>query len=201
MFPRKHTISGKELISKWSTDIHELSYLTLKHGITVLDSSILPKIKFSFNPADYKIDFGKVLDTIRNDPTRLNRMLFWLPELERLEIEKEISSLKSKASSKSPALTPDSGVRYSRKYSENIRFRRAKPEEQKSDTIKSKKTIMNVIDDQQDEIRQHSNVFSLIGKIWFIKFKQQEWGLFPDHQKYKYKNYCLIWYSRQVSCP
>jgi hypothetical protein len=59
MLPRKHTISGKELINRWNTDAHELSYLILKHDITVLDSSNIPKIKFSFNPDDYRIDFAQ----------------------------------------------------------------------------------------------------------------------------------------------
>jgi hypothetical protein len=186
MLPRKHTVSGKELINRWNTDIHELSYLILKHDITVLDSSNIPKIKFSFNPDDYRIDFAQVLNILRNDPTSVCKMLFWLPELESLAIEKEISSLKSKTTPKPPTSTPDTGVRYSRGRPGNIRFRRAEPEKKEKDTTKPEKTIKNVIEDQEEEIRQQSNVFSLIGKVWFVKFKQQEWGLYPDQEKYKY---------------
>jgi hypothetical protein len=210
MFPRKHTISGKELINKWNTGIHELSYLILKHDITVLDPSNLPKIKFSFNPDDYKIDSEKVLDIILNDPNSLSAMLFWLPDLTRLAIAKDISSLKSKATSKPSSLAeeisshkqkspskphssnPDTGVRYCRKSRKGYSpFSRTEPEKHVKDTTKSEKTIKNIIEDQEEKIQQHSNVFSLIGKVWFVKFNQQEWGLYPDQKKYKYLAYLL----------
>jgi hypothetical protein len=189
MFPRKHTISGLKLMAKWDMDVHELSYLILKHGIIVLKSSDIPKIKFSFNPEYYKIDFTKLLDTIQKDPNSLSEKLFWLPELEKPSIKKEVSSLKSKSNKEPSPPAPHELGRYRGKDQE-LRFCRdgQSPKVSKSEPTPPAEShsIKDIIEEHESGIKQHSNVFSLMGKVWFVKFKQQEWGLYPDQEKYKY---------------
>ena len=35
-------------------------------------------------------------------------------------------------------------------------------------------------------LKRSPNVFALIGRVWFVKFAQREYGLFPDQEKYRY---------------
>jgi hypothetical protein len=42
------------------------------------------------------------------------------------------------------------------------------------------------IEEHEGDIKQSSNVFALIGKVWFVKYAQEEWGLYPDQEKYRY---------------
>jgi hypothetical protein len=42
------------------------------------------------------------------------------------------------------------------------------------------------IEDHESGLKDSPNVFSLLGKVWFIKFNNEEWGLYPDYEKYRY---------------
>jgi hypothetical protein len=73
-----------------------------------------------------------------------------------------------------------------------------KEEKDKKEKLHPKKTkkkpsviLKNVIEEHERDIKINPNVFSLIGNVWFVKFKNQEWGLYPDHEKYKYIVYLL----------
>jgi len=96
MLPRKHIISCTELCRRWNTDFFGLSYLILKYDITILDYHKIPRIKFFFNPNDYRIDTAEVLNIIQKDPRTLEYGTFWLPEIEKLSASGEISNFKSK---------------------------------------------------------------------------------------------------------
>lgn len=181
MLSRKHTIDGAGLLNMWDINIHELSYLILKHDISVLEPSSIPRFKFFFNPDKYKIDTAPLLEIIQNVPSRLYKKLFWLPELEGSAIEKDLSSIKSKASSQS---IEKPSVPLGRYYRPKPKI----PEKSKTEkeTTVSENKIKDVIEIHEEDIKTNSNVFSLMGKVWFVKFKQQEWGLYPDQEKYKY---------------
>jgi hypothetical protein len=61
-----------------------------------------------------------------------------------------------------------------------------KPEKKKPEKKKPENLIKDIIEGHESDIKKNWFVFSLIGKVWFIKFKNKEWGLYPDLEKYKY---------------
>jgi hypothetical protein len=73
----------------------------LKHDISVLESSQIPTVKFSFDPKDFKADTANLLNIIQNKPTSLYGKLFWLPEIENLAIEKDLTFIQPKATADS----------------------------------------------------------------------------------------------------
>ncbi len=47
-------------------------------------------------------------------------------------------------------------------------------------------TLKLVVEAHNEEIETNPNVFSLLGKAWFVKFNRNEWGIYPELEKYKY---------------
>ena len=167
MLPRKHTIDGAQLGNMWNVNIVELAYLIMKLNISVLSPSQVPSVKFFFNPKEYRIDTVTLLNIIQSYPFDLYRMQFWEPEIEKL-------------SSKATAFRY-SKIKGSGKTRRGL-YRLGKSPEPSN----TENALKDVVEIHEDKIKNNSNVFSLVGKVWFVKFNQKEWGLYPDHKKYKY---------------
>jgi hypothetical protein len=60
------------------------------------------------------------------------------------------------------------------------------PKEKFGAQPKAENLLRDVIEDHEGQIKDKSNVFSLMGRVWFVKFAQLEWGLYPDQEKYRY---------------
>jgi hypothetical protein len=216
----KDTINGKGLAAKWGVyDIHELSYRILKYDLSVLDPPRIPILKFFFNPKNFRIDSDKILEIIQNNPHKLYHKLFLADEIDKVGREINFATF-TKTKLESSAADPKPEGKYCRS-TPQAPFPQVKKgdssKQQKTNDIvsvrkclepaftvdkvfsgKRKKTnvlpekaLKDVIEDHEDNIRKYSNVFSLIGKVWFVKFKKQEWGLYPNQQKYKYIAYLL----------
>ncbi|UCE07088.1 MAG: hypothetical protein JSW07_03360 [bacterium] len=177
----KNIIYGKEIIERWDTSTPELSYLTLKYGLTILDPNKIPSISSSFNPEHFKIDLRKLIEEIQNDVYSLSDKLFWLPEIEEITKKENILISEPEPDLYEPTDSePDLDKQTNEVF--EVRFSKSLT----SETPKPKDTICDEIERHESKIWLHDNVFSLIGKVWFVKFRRGEWGLYPDHEKYKY---------------
>ncbi len=216
---RKDTINGKRLAAKWGIDdIHELSYHILKYDLSVLDPPKNLILKLFSKPNNFRIDSDKILEIIQSNPRKLYDKLFLADEIDKVSKEINFSSL-TKTKSESSVSDSNTGVKYRRSEPQETshpvtKGDRSKPQETDIVTVddclqldfevdeivsgKEKKTdavpekaLKDVIEDHEGNIKKYSNVFSLIGKVWFVKFKKQEWGLYPDQKKYKYIGHLL----------
>ena len=184
-----------QLAREWKVDPHELSYVILKQNLAVLD---IPRRTYQFSKYDpnyYKIDSTKLLKIIQNERLNLRDKAFWLPEIQR--VTDYVSSLPKK-NRKTPNWP------FEIYYFPNVRLCKGSPKDyqrskEKKDKIekieqalpeqtKKKPTdiLKKVIEEHESDIKKNSNVFLLLGKVWFVKFKNKEWGLYPDLEKYKY---------------
>jgi hypothetical protein len=178
MFKNKNLIPGRRLLARLGIDIPELSYLTIKFGLTVLEG---PKKSWfrNFRQLEYRrIDSEEVLEIIQYDAEKLDNGLFLLSEIEKIP---------------PPAIKPKKDNRPSRRVEEMPR-----QESQVAESTNSygqtffrldpgdKLLLKDAIEDHEEKIRNSHNVFSLLGAVWFIKFKNEEWGLYPDREKYRY---------------
>jgi hypothetical protein len=160
MHSRKDTISGDAITSTYGITTYTLSYQILKYSLTVLDPS-------SFS----SLDLIKILDILQKDNFKISNYLFFLPEIEKNSDFQEFKKEKierDRKRAKEVVKPRNLDIRYLPKFS------------------KTSQTLQNVIEDHDNYIKYQPNVFSLISKVWFIKFQQDEWGLYPDHEKYKY---------------
>jgi hypothetical protein len=194
---RKDTINGNQLAAKWDIDIHILSYLILKYDLSILDPPKNFMSKLFFKPNNLRMDTHKSLKIIQNNPIELYNKLFLADEIDKITKKIDFASLtKTKSEYSRSKATTKRCYRSSFDVDDIISGRRKKPD--KVISRKKKKTnaapqkafltnaLKDVIEDHEGNIKKHPNVFSLIGKVWFVKFKKKEWGLYPDQQKYRY---------------
>ena len=160
------TISGEQLLKEWHLDAVELSYLILKHDLTVLRPSRVPLLGKLLPPKRLRADSRELLRVIKGDPYSLSHMLFLLAEVQNIP-KKQRTPEKPTAKEKSVSREGRSPQYYIPK-------------------AKTEDLLRAVIEDQEGQIKDKPNVFSLMGRVWFIKFAKEEWGLYPDQEKYRY---------------
>ena len=51
--------------------------------------------------------------------------------------------------------------------------------------------IKNTIEEHDLNVKENDNVFKKLGKVWFLKYNIEEFGLFPDNEKYEYIYFLL----------
>jgi len=212
------TISGKEQSERWGVDLPNLSYIVLKHNLTVLNPPSDLMSRIFFRPEKHKVDVESVLRIIHQSPDNgLLNNFFLRSEIESLHLPQSFlqSCSKLRWDRKSSRVIGWGSDRVSDtekaeiEISQRLRFCRGDENDRQlkrpdsppvfSDTPKESAiaekpleyTLRTVIEAHEAGIKQHSNVYSLIGKIWFVKFKQTEWGIYPDQEKYKYLAYLL----------
>ena len=177
----KDFISGVLLIDKLGIDITELSYFIIKFGLTVLEE--VPKkswLRYFVKPEYRRADSEELLEIIQHDPDKLHRKLFLLSEIEKLpppracsdpDLEEAlvVRSESDKADLALESLPSDSSF-----------------EKEARVSLDNRSLLRQTFELHETQIKQSPNVFSLLGGVWFIKFKNEEWGLYPDQEKYKY---------------
>jgi hypothetical protein len=184
MSKSNNLIPGEQLIARLGIgiiDIAELSYLIIKSGLTVLEERPKKSWFRRFRKPEYRrIESQELLEIIQHDPAKLGSKLFLLSEIERLPPPR----VKPRYNIPSPSLeeVPPSKSETTKPELEVEPWGRAEACIAPNWELLLKKTI----EDHEDQIKNNANVFSLLGKIWFIKFNNEEWGLYPDHEKYKY---------------
>jgi hypothetical protein len=183
---RKDTIDGKRLAAKWGITEYELSYRILKYDLSVLDPPRIPILKLFCNPKNFWIDSDKILEIIQSNPRELYNKLFFIDEIDKITKKIDFASL---TKTKSEYSRSKGMVRYA--LAPLSRTELARGKKKKTNSISAAEMLKFVIEDHEGNIKNSSNVFSLIGKVWFVKFKKQEWGLYPDQQKYKYVAHLL----------
>jgi hypothetical protein len=185
---KKNIIYGSRLAEKWGVDPHELSYVILKQNLSILDLPSRFNRDSKYDPNYYKIDSEKLLEIILDDPRSLKDEAFWLPEIQKAT--NYVSSLPRK-DRRIPNWPFE--LKYKLVFSKDGRpLKENKTKAHPKKTQKKPRDILkNIIEEQESDIKKNPNVFSLIGKVWFVKYKNQEWGLFPDLEKYKYIS-CLL---------
>jgi len=194
---RKDTINGIRLAAKWGIDIHVLSYLILKYDLSVLNppKHIILLLFFKLN--NFRIDSDKILEIIQSNPRELYNKLFFIDEIDKITKKINFASLtktkseysRSKATARlclEPAFNADAAASRRWEKTDKVASRRLKKNNAVPEKALPTKALKDVIEDHEGNIKKYSDVFSLIGKVWFVKFKKQEWGLYPDQQKYKY---------------
>jgi len=84
MFKNKNLIPGRLLLARFGTDIPELSYLTIKFRLTVLEG---PKKSWfrNFRQPEYRrINLEELLEIMQYDAEELDNGLFLLSEIEKI---------------------------------------------------------------------------------------------------------------------
>jgi hypothetical protein len=165
MTQNREFITGKKLIGRWY-GLGKRNFYYLAGDILKYDLTVVDGVE---NPGtENSIIIGVkpagIAHILQNEPQTLKKRLFYFPEIEAVERRPNFSII-------------DPHRRY-----------------KSSAEIKIPKTIRDVVEFEDDEIRNNHNVFALRGKVWFVKYNQKEWGLYPFHQKYKYVA-CLLSFS------
>jgi hypothetical protein len=205
MFRKNSVITGHQLAAKWKIDLFNLSYTVLKHDLSILKKPKSLLSKFFFDYQKSKLTSEQVLEIIQSDPKALRDELFLIEEIEKLHLpagfQKTYSIIRSERQSTEPkqketySIPPAQGVQYSRGHAplrdEPSNFDNLLRQNKEFEGVFNNIVLRNVIEAHEDAISQHPNVYSLIGKVWFIKFMQKEWGLYPDYEKYKYIAFLL----------
>ena len=91
MFHGKDTISGSELMTRWEINTHYLSYLIMKHDLTVIepDTEQTSQTKLLRRPRNSRIATENLLEIITDKPGSLCQKIFLLSEVERIAGEIE----------------------------------------------------------------------------------------------------------------
>jgi hypothetical protein len=145
------------------------------------------------------------LEILKADPKGLCNELFLIEEIENLHLpagfQKTYSQIRSERQSTEPtqkevsSVPPAQGVQYSRGnrplLDESPNINNLLKHNKEFEEVFNNIILRNVIEAHEGAISQHPNVYSLIGRVWFIKFMQKEWGLYPDHEKYNYLAHLL----------
>jgi hypothetical protein len=182
-------IDGNQLTDLWGVDAYELSYIILRKNLSILDLPKKFKSKSKYNPNCYKIDPERLLDIVQNNPWSLLSRAFWIPEI--YQVADYVDYFKRKKPKEEKKTDPDLMVRFSKSWKEKPQLKYSRkesssPKLKEEKEIKPYDEIKDIIEEHEDDIKKNPNVFLLIGKVWFVKFKNEEWGLFPDHEKYEY---------------
>ena len=78
-------VSGEGIVSHWGLDPHKLSYLVLKHDLTVLDLPKSPSLKSVFRPSLFKIQPEDLVKIILFDPKKLYEKTFYRSEIGKID--------------------------------------------------------------------------------------------------------------------
>ena len=171
----KNTITGDQMFSEWNTDPTKLSYLILKHDLTVLRPFKIPVLARFLPLKRLRSDSKELLETISDHPRNLYQLLFLKTELEKIPLEP-----RPQPPQPPPIATPKLAEREP-----------AEDEKDRFGPIMEKlpdpwDPLEWVIEDHEPQIKGKLNVFWLMGKVWYVKFAKSEWGLYPDQEKYRY---------------
>jgi len=184
---KKNIIWGDKVIKEWGVSYHELSYIILKQNLSILDPAKLFTRQRRYDFDYFKLDSEQLIETIQESPRLLRYRAFWKPEIQKAT--DYVSLLPRKTCE---PYDYNSGIRFSRVAEDSQPFKKDKTETQPQQAQDEPYSgLKNIIEEHEGNLKNYSNVFSLIGKVWFVKFKNQEWGLYPDHEKYKYIAYVL----------
>ena len=181
MSRRAKALSGQQLMAKWRMDEYDLSYVILKHDLTVLDPPKIPILKKFLRSRHVRTDSEKFLGIIMNDPCSLRQKLFLLDEIEKIPglPSKHKEELEPSArysgedccsfdvelrSSEEDDSEPSARARYLRKI-DPARARTLPEATKRAIGITEESILKNAIEDHENEIKGTPNVFSLIGKV------------------------------------
>jgi hypothetical protein len=176
MFRRRNTISGLKLVQKWEIDTYDLSYLIMKHKLTVLEADPAQNslLKRFFKSRYSPIDTEKLIEIMTENSESLHEKLFFLSEVDRIAGEINLPPAPEPDPTEILESIPEEGSKENNQGPVHILYsRRPHP-------------LRLVIEEHERKIKKTSNVFALIGKVWFVKFAQKEYGLYPDQEKYRY---------------
>ena len=188
-------ISGELLFRQVRASRSGLGYLIIKHGLTVVEPPIARAKKPSGKPKYVMTDPEELLEIIQYDPGALRNMLFLLSEIDKVcppGIEVEYDNTKSFCIGQIPfPVSPAEPQRAylggkSSLFSIELEAKRGDFGAAEVYMYDTKDSLKDTIEYHETQIKQSPNVFSLLGKVWFIKFKNEEWGLYPDQEKYRY---------------
>ncbi|RQW91257.1 MAG: hypothetical protein EHM79_00935 [Geobacter sp.] len=179
----ENLIPGGQLIAKLGTDIFGLCYLVIKSGLTVLEERPKKSWFRRFRKPEHRtIDLEELLEIIQADPEKLRYKLFLLSETEKVPPHR----VKRKDNGSKPDLrvVPGTESEMANPGLESKPLDSYKPEHSIEPNYEL--LLRETIEHHESDIKNSPNVFSLLGRVWFVKFNNQEWGLYPDHEKYKY---------------
>jgi hypothetical protein len=171
---------GRLLLTRYGADIPELCYQIIKLGLTVLEKRPRKSwLRYFLKPEYQTIDSEQLLEIIQHDFLKLENKLFLTSEAANLppprKIDAEASFLRA------PHPEPDKEKRESESKPSD-----SSVEKEPRGNLDNKFLLRMTIEDHESHIKKSPNVFSFLGKVWFIKFNNEEWGLYPDYEKYKY---------------
>jgi hypothetical protein len=183
MFTKIRTITGDQLATRWGVGLFSLAYIILKHDVSVIIPPQKLLSKIFFNPNKYRLTSEKVLNIIKYNYNKLSDKLFLIEEIENLRLD--AGFLRNCPKSRSEWIEPNSEPQETeaRPSIPDIRYCRAPRE----DTT----FLRDLVENHENNIKKHPNVFSLVGRYWFIKYQENAWGLYPDQKKYKYLAHLL----------
>jgi len=199
----KKTIDGESLAIDLNIDLYELYFLTLKHNLTVLEIPVLTSFNEISYPKYNRVDTESLLKIIQIEPTWLYEKLFFTYELQNIVEFERISSpyVYYEERSFEKQLMPLEYHPEFTSFEDKMEIVSSFVDEKLGDSAEDEiqlynqskqkqkdypSSIKNIIEDHEDNIKENFNVFSLLGKVWFVKYQQKEWSLFPDKEKYHY---------------
>lgn len=173
-------IPGRLLLAQFEADIPELCYQIIKLGLTVLEKRPRKSWLRYFLKAEYeRFDSEELLGIIQDDPQKLGNKLFLVSETAKLTPPRERHT--EAPLSETPRPEPDN-----EKSGSESQVSDSSLQKEAALSLDNKSLLRMTIEDHERETKNSPNVFSLLGKAWFIKFKNEEWRLYPDHEKYRY---------------
>lgn len=182
----KDLIPGDLLLARLGIDIAELSYLIMKYRLTVFEE--LPKkfwLRYFVKSKYRRTELEELLEIVQNDPEKLDSKLFLRSEIENLFQRKSSYTADLAAAETANSESDKVDLELESKPSDFYNGKDAHP------SLDNKFLLRQTIEHNETQIKQNPNVFCLLGGVWFIKFKNEEWGLYPDHEKYRYIAYLL----------
>jgi hypothetical protein len=179
MIENNSAITAKELAAKWGVDLFNLAYIILKHNLSVLSPPEQSSSEAIFNIKEALLSPEKVLETIGLDHFKLSDKLFLREEIDNFNLEAGLLKIYAIASTLAQ--------KKMRSKLGEVETKPTIPGEQHSkETPKDITFLRDLVESHEPSIRKRPNVFSLVGRNWFIKYNQTEWGLYSDYEKYKY---------------
>ena len=186
---KDNLVEGDLLKDILQVDDHGLAYLTLKHDLTLIDPWVKTFRRKSLGKyRDFGLQQESLLTVVQRYPERLSSWLYWLPELEAVTERVNRTSIEHHKRQRESRSTNVAMFSLALRDVEEQDLSDAEVEQSIEELSEPppRKTIKDVIEDHENDIKEYSNVFSMLGKVWFVKFFQTEWGLYPDQEKYKY---------------
>ena len=171
---------GRLLLTHYGADIPELYYQIIKLGLTVLEKRPRKSwLRYFLKPEYQRINSEQLLEIIQHDPQKLENKLFLASEAANLPPPRKIDAEASLV--RAPHSESDK-----QKLESESRPSDSSVGKEPRASLDNKFFLRMAIEDHESHMKNSPNVFSLLGKVWFIKFNNEEWGLYPDYEKYKY---------------